>query len=249
MPFTFSHPIYALPLKYISPKKLNVTGLVLGSMAPDFEYFIMLEPYSRIGHSILGLIAQALPLSILLAFIFHRVVKEQMAIHLPSMFSLNRRAYHAIREWKLYSTNDWIIFLLSITVGFFSHIALDAFTHNQGYFVIHLSFLRETYWGLPLFKILQHSLSLLGLLLIFIFMAIYLLKTSPVSNKALNTTMKQKLLFWLAAIACSIIVTGLKLLFTPSKNIIGILVVAPISGLMLGIALISLTIKLNKSVK
>ncbi|SEP14833.1 DUF4184 family protein [Paenibacillus sp. OV219] len=55
MPFTFAHPAYALPLKFINPRYLSATGLVLGSMAPDFEYFLTLEPHQTIGHSFSGL--------------------------------------------------------------------------------------------------------------------------------------------------------------------------------------------------
>lgn len=59
MPFTISHAIYAIPIRHIMPKYFSVMGLILGSMSPDFEYFIYLEPYVTIGHSIQGLLFQA----------------------------------------------------------------------------------------------------------------------------------------------------------------------------------------------
>lgn len=213
-------------------------------MAPDFEYFIMLEPYSSIGHSILGLVLQAIPLSILFAFIFHYIVKEQLAIHMPSIFSLNRRAYNILGEWKLQNQKDWMIFVLSVVIGFISHVTIDAFTHVHGYFVVHFSILRELlFFGLPVFKALQHSLSLLGLLVTFVVIINQLYRSSLISNKALDVTTKQKILYWLSVMSFSIVVTGVKLVFTSSNNIIGILVVAPISGLLLGFILTSLIMR------
>lgn len=236
MPFTFSHPAYALPLKYIKPNYVSVTGLVLGSMAPDFEYFIMLEPYSSIGHSILGLFLQAIPLSIIIACIFHRIVKEQIALHLPSIVGLNRRAYNILGEWKLQNPKDWTIFILSVIIGFFSHTTIDAFTHISGYFIIRFSFLREIiFFNLPVYKVLQYGLSLFGLMFAFVFIINKLFKNNLNKKELPNVTKKQKILFWLSIMIFSFVVTGLKLLFTTSYNIIGILVVAPISGTVLGV--------------
>ena len=50
MPFTFAHPAAVIPFckkhQYVS-----VTALVLGGMAPDFEYFLHFRPYGIIGHA------------------------------------------------------------------------------------------------------------------------------------------------------------------------------------------------------
>lgn len=241
MPFTFSHPIFAFPIKYISPKRISLTGLLLGSMSPDFEYFIMLEPYSRIGHSILGLILQAIPLSLLFAFIFHRFIKEQLAVHAPSAFGLNERIYSFIGEWKLKNKNDWMFFLISTTIGFFIHIGIDAFTHIQGYFVVHYTiFHKIIIFALPLYKVLQYSLSIIGLFITLVFMIYHLLHSNPITSKKLKISTIQKYLFWFSSILCSVVITFLKILLTSSENTVGILVVAPISGLFLGVFITSL---------
>ncbi|MGF7050785.1 hypothetical protein J2T13_005335 [Paenibacillus sp. DS2015] len=241
MPFTFAHPIYAIPLKYISPKYYNLTGLILGSMAPDFEYFLMLEPYSSIGHSIAGLFFQGIPMCLLIAVIFHFTVKESFVIHLPSIFNLNQRAYNIMGEWGLRSLRDWIFFMLSVVVGFISHITLDAFTHVHGYFVIRFSLLSEVlFFNLPLYKMLQHSLSVFGLLAIFVVIISRLYRSNPTIGGMPKVTRKQKKLFWLIAITISVATTCLKLWITTSNNVIGIVVVSPISGLCLGLVLTSL---------
>ncbi|WP_240482010.1 DUF4184 family protein [Flavobacterium psychrophilum] len=39
MPFTFSHPAIILPLRYLPRQWFSLTGLIIGSLTPDFEYF------------------------------------------------------------------------------------------------------------------------------------------------------------------------------------------------------------------
>ncbi|MBA2937416.1 DUF4184 family protein [Paenibacillus sp. CGMCC 1.16610] len=129
MPFTFAHPTYAFPIKLISPRWLSTTGLVLGSMAPDFEYFLALEPHQVIGHSFAGLFLQGIPLCLLFAYLFHFYVKESLVLHLPSILNINRRGYDLLSSWRLRTFSDWFVYVLSVIIGFLSHITLDAFTH------------------------------------------------------------------------------------------------------------------------
>lgn len=247
MPFTFSHPAYAFPLKYLNPNHFSLTGLVLGSMAPDFEYFILLEPFRNIGHSLSGLLVQAIPLCIILGLIFHYIVKESLTLHLPSLFHLNQKAFNILGEWRMNSFKAWMIFVISVTVGFISHITTDACTHTDGYFVVHFSLLREVIFiNLPLFKILQHSLSIIGILVILVVIAHSLYRSSPSMNEMPKVTMKQKLLFWFIVMINSVGITVAKLIITDSYNIIGILVVAPLSGLFLGLILSSLLSRIVK---
>lgn len=166
MPFTFAHPIFALPFKYVKPKYFSATGLILGSMSPDFEYFIMLEPYQSIGHSITGLFLQAIPLCVILALIFHSIVKEILVLHLPSNYNIDQRAYNTLSRWRL-TTKGWIVFIISVVIGFFTHVFIDGFTHFNGYFVEQVPLLRDIVINnFPLYKILQHSFSAFGLLML-----------------------------------------------------------------------------------
>lgn len=241
MPFTFSHPAYAVPLKYVLPGGLSVTGLILGSMAPDFEYFILLEPHSMIGHSLWGLLLEAIPLSLLLAYIFHYVVKGQLILHLPSTAGLNGRAYRLYGEWRLRGWRDWAGFIGSVIIGFFTHIFVDAFTHASGYFVLRYPILQESVLHrVPLYKVLQHSLSSMGLLLeVIIIINMLFRRYIKPAVRIPNIPRGQKLIFWLYVLIVAVCVTLLKLVMTGSTNLIGMLAVAPLSGAVLGIALAS----------
>ncbi|WP_018754991.1 DUF4184 family protein [Paenibacillus terrigena] len=245
MPFTFAHPYYAYPLKYIKPKYFSLTGLVLGSMAPDFEYFLMLEPYSWIGHSMVGLFFEALPLCTLLALIFHYIVKDALVIHLPAIWQLDQRAYHIRGAWSLRGSLAWLIFLGSVVVGFITHVLIDAFTHVGGYFVVRYAMLRESVvWNISVYKILQHSLSLLGLIVIGYVILSNLYRSNPNNSRVTPyVTKKKKLQYWIIVIAIALAVTCIKLLFTSSQNRLGILVVAPISGFCVGLIVASIRSK------
>lgn len=247
MPFTLAHPIFAFPLKYISPKYYSVTGLVLGSMAPDFEYFYHLEPYQSMGHTILGLFLQTIPMCILLAFFFHYIVKESLVLHLPSLFNLNKRAYSITGEWKLNNFKAWLVFISSVIVGFISHVTVDAFTHANGLFVVHFSFLREVILlNLPNYKILQYGLSLIGLSLIVGVIIYYLFRSNPSAKRIPTITRNRKLLFWSSVVTISFVTTIVKLIISDCHNTIGIVVVAPISGLCLGLILSALLFGINR---
>lgn len=234
MPFTFAHPLYVVPLKWMKPSFISLTGLILGSMAPDFEYFLALEPYQSIGHSTKGLLLQGIPLSILLAFLFHGVIKAPLACHLPGWFNLDAKAGSLVCGWRLIGLGGWAVFVVSVALGFYSHIVLDAFTHQSGFFVGRLAFLQERAWGVPVYKIAQHSLSLAGglgeaaLLLT-------LLRRTRAERGYVRAGRREKARYWGIVLLTAVGVPAIKLVFFPGTNLLGALVVSSISGFFAGI--------------
>ncbi|MFL1675829.1 DUF4184 family protein [Paenibacillus dendritiformis] len=234
MPYTLAHPLYAAPLKLLQPKYLSLTGIILGSMAPDFEFFIALEPYQTIGHSTLGLFLQAIPLSILLAVLFHYLIKDPLARHLPSVWNLDRKAHGLVRPWRLTGIRGWTVFLISVIIGFYAHVLLDGFTHETGIFVGLYPLLQQHIMGTPVYKLLQYGLSIIGLLVEGIIQVLLLSKARcgfgfvPVKRSA-------KVQYWAVTCGTAIAVAGIKLFSASSTNYIGIIAVAPISGFFLGL--------------
>lgn len=242
MPFTISHPAFALPVKYISPRYVCTTGLILGSMSPDFEYFLRLEPYQTIGHTLAGLFIYAIPLCILLAFLYHRVLKWAVAIHLPSVYQIDQRVYHQLSHWNLRTFRDWLVFIYSVIAGFVSHVLIDAFTHRSGFFVMKWPFLRLELQGLPLYKILQYGLSVTGLVVIWMLLWSRWRQTnipSAVNLRVPAIDAKRKWAFWLLAEIITLLTILIKFAFTTSSNLLGMMIVAPISGLFLGLCISS----------
>src|SRR6218665_923701 len=99
MPFTFSHPAAVLPLHYLPKRWFSMTGLVIGSMAPDFVYFLRMNVYSPFSHTIKGLFCFDLPLSLMLAIIFHVFVRNGLIDHLPLFLT---------RRLLIFKTFDWM---------------------------------------------------------------------------------------------------------------------------------------------
>ena len=52
MPFTFAHPAIVLPF-YKKPKFFSMTTLIIGSMSPDFEYFLRVKIKSDMSHTLI----------------------------------------------------------------------------------------------------------------------------------------------------------------------------------------------------
>lgn len=163
MPFTFSHPAIILPLKKLPRKYISMTGLIVGSIAPDFEYFLRMK--SKYSHTISGILWYDLPMGILLAFIFHNLIKEALINNMPLFFQsrfLNLRDFN----WNSYFKKNWYVVVISIIIGICSHILWDGFTHRTGHFVKMFSVLESSVkmFGqkIPVYRILQHISTLLG---------------------------------------------------------------------------------------
>jgi hypothetical protein len=163
MPFTLSHPLFAAPLQKLAPRYLSVTGLVLGSMSPDFEYFIALEAYRTIGHTFAGFLLMDLPLSVAFAFAFHYVMKPVLSMLLPSWGGMDRYACERSAAWRLSGVRDWTVFLISVFIGYLSHLFMDGWSHRHTFMTEHMDFLLQVYQGNPIYKTVQYGLSLIGL--------------------------------------------------------------------------------------
>ena len=249
MPFTLSHAIFAVPIKYIKPKYFSTTGLILGSMSPDFEYFVRLEPYRSIGHSMLGLLLQAIPLSIIIAFLVHHVIKVPLSLHLTSRYDLNTRFLHFLQLESLRSLRSWIVLIVSIVIGFATHIIIDGFTHAHGHFVNLFPVLNEQLFiNMPTYKLLQYGSSMLGMILLIGLLAYYLYRNNTLSTITIKVTKQQKYIYWLIVIVTAVLVTILKLLLSSSHNILGIMFVSPISGTFLGLIVASIIWRVRNNV-
>lgn len=166
MPFTLAHPAIILPLSRYS-KYFSFSALVIGSLAPDFEYFLRFNITSTFGHSVLGAFIIDLPLVFVVSFLFYKLMVKPILTHLP--YTLNR-TFNFETGWHIHSFRSFIIFTYSAILGIFSHIFWDAFTHADGLFVKNIEWMRtNTLLSIPVYNFLQHLSTVLGMLLIAIF--------------------------------------------------------------------------------
>ncbi len=165
MPFTFSHPAIVLPLAKVSRQKLPLTGLVIGSLSPDFEYFLHFRMYGETFHTWWGVWVFCLPISLIIYILFHRYIKTPLIGNLPTYFQY-KFADILGDAWKNELKNHTLGLIMAIGIGAYSHILWDSFTHPTGFIITYFHWENLRLFGLPMYKILQHSSSLLGALVI-----------------------------------------------------------------------------------
>lgn len=229
MPFTPAHAAIVLPL--IRQQKFSATALIVGSMAPDFEYFFKMSVSSEHSHTLAGLFYFDIPIVILLSLIFHTVAKRNLILNLPSF--LQRRFLHTLQlDFVQYIRQHWIIFLCSAVLGATSHIVWDSFTHSAGYFVQELPFfqsIRIPYDGAryPLFYALQHISTFTGLFIVLVYII-----CMPMAPAAVA---RPKVLYWIVLTIITAICVWIRYSIHPENMHIGNRVVSIISGMCLGV--------------
>jgi Domain of unknown function (DUF4184) len=242
MPFTFAHPAIVLPLTYLPRKYYSTTGLVVGSMAPDFEYFIRMKILSIYSHTFEGLFIFDLPIAILISFLFHNAIKNALFDNLPNYLSSRLNHFKAF-HWNHYIQKHWIIVIISILIGSISHLFWDGFTHEHGFWVKQFPFLLNTTpilnWNIVNYKLLQHSSTIIGGIVI-IGAIIPLRPTTTISKINWN--------YWITIFIISAMILSLRILIGSLKIAqIGNIIVTIIAALF--IALILTPIVLKKSIK
>lgn len=235
MPFTFAHPAIILPLKQYFPRKFSLTGLVSGSLIPDFEYFLTMNLQSHFSHTLAGIVYFGLPLALLLSLIFHHIIRDTLIQNLPTVFKCRLKPFLGLNWWYDFTQNKTIV-IVSILIGALSHLLWDGFTHENGICVQQISFLQNhfTLFGVSVFyyKILQHLSTLIGFSVLFLF-----LLNLPKYRLFLTT---RNHYYWMSVIGLMVCIVLLRLIFLYPHYFIGTLIVSIISASMISITLISI---------
>jgi hypothetical protein len=167
MPFTIAHPAIILPFARV--KNIPLSALVIGSLTPDFEYFIKMKLTGRYSHTLEGMFLMDLPMAFMLWLIFHQIIKRPLIKNLPQYFKgrlLDLKKFDFIACMK--SNMHYV--LVGLLIGIFSHIVWDSFTHAKEVYVLQWDWLSQPlftdYPGFPAFRMLQHVSTLIGSIVI-----------------------------------------------------------------------------------
>jgi hypothetical protein len=184
MPFTLSHAAAALPFRKLKP---IWPALVIGTFAPDFQYFLNLSDESRRWHDFPEVLTVALPVGLLVFWAFEYFVKVSATELLPAEV---QRRLPEVRQ-KIWFTNwsRWPAVVGWIVVGLATHIFWDSFTHSTSWSYEHWAWLHRPmavplHDPMPLYKLLQHGSSVLGLLGLMFWLAGWYRSTSPRADAA-----------------------------------------------------------------
>ena len=162
MPFTFSHPIAVIPFARFG---LPISALVIGSMTPDFPYFLQLSTGNQFGHSVRGLLLFCVPAGLVALWLWHRVLVVALRTLLP--FSWQRKLPRASNAFPFWPAKQMLLIVGALLIGATTHVVWDSLTHANGFVVRHWAPLREplfttSHGTIYVFKFLQHGSSLLG---------------------------------------------------------------------------------------
>lgn len=240
MPFTFSHPAIVLPLTR-AKLGLSETGLIIGSIIPDFEYFIRFRNQSRYSHTITGLFWFDVPLAILFCFIFHLIIRNSLFDNLPAFLRARVIKFRHF-SWAEYFIKNWIAVCLSILFGAITHLVWDGFTHETKFFVQRQTdlshFMRVGNINLVGYKFLQFISSLLGGIAVLI--SILALKKNPVRKRPVNYA------YWTLVFAISLAISTTRFLIAYGIQDYRIIVVTIISSLIIALILTPLLLNLRR---
>jgi hypothetical protein len=179
MPLTLSHPAASIPFARLG---LVLSALIIGSMTPDFTYFIPLFANSDFSHTFIGVFVYCLPVGIISLLIFHYLIKYPALALLPS--NHQSRLYGIANGFSCWPLQKFGMIILSILTGAFTHILWDSFTHAEGWMVQRFTILKSPIitigsHGLPTFEFLQYCSTLVGGALLIYWYAKWYKSTSP----------------------------------------------------------------------
>lgn len=180
---------------------LVFSALVVGSMAPDFEYFFGLA--RPVSHAFPGVITFTFPLALAVLIVFHELVKWPLISLLPR--GLQARVVIPARRFRWLPATRFLLILLSVAAGIATHLVWDSFCHANGWAVEHFAPLSYSIHVLPhhtapMFIVLQDGGTLLGALVLGISFGswykrapqdkdVLLLQFSPAINAAVLSAM------------------------------------------------------------
>ncbi|MEL1254962.1 DUF4184 family protein [Flavobacterium sp. DGU38] len=241
MPFTFSHPAIVLPLNYLPKNWFSLTGLIIGSMVPDFEYFIRMKVKSIYSHTLDGIFWFDFPFALLLCFLFHNIVKKLLFQNLPKGFQIRFSTFKEF-DWNNYFKNNWFVIIISILIGTVSHLFWDSFTHDHGYFVNHISSLQKTFIisdiKIPALKIAQHSSTAIGGAII-----LYAFFKLPKSSRPISSINKN---YWILLLLISTMILFFRFNIGLETNEYGNIIVSVIASILLSLIFTPLVLTSNK---
>jgi len=227
VPFTFSHPAAVLPLSLIPKRWISVTGLVIGSITPDFEYFFRMEQDSIYSHTWPGIFWFDLPLGLLLVYLFNYLIRKEFIENLP-VFLDTRFSRFSTFTRNMNSVKDFVFVLTSLLIGIVSHIIWDKLTHRT----VNLIDQNEHY------TVFWEANSIVG--------AIVIAAVVLNMRRGKNTQKRNIFVYWIPVVAIALIVMYIRYLSTSSFRELGI---SAIVGFFIGLIITSARAKLkNKRV-
>ncbi|HEX8061372.1 MAG TPA: DUF4184 family protein [Cyclobacteriaceae bacterium] len=235
MPFTLSHTAAVAP--FLKSRYFSATGLIVGAMAPDFEYFIRMNVKGIYGHTLWGIFYFDLPVALIIAILFHTVAKKNLIDNLPGFLQMRSRETREL-DFISYLKDHKMIFAWSVVLGAATHILWDGFTHERQFGVRAFPVIYEGRTvrvgdvNYPLWYALQHISTYTGGLILII----YVLRMKAIPG----TIYKQVTWYWLALIALIALITYVRMQFKFGNLWYVVLAITACSAVCISITILGL---------
>jgi hypothetical protein len=165
MPFTISHAAVVLPFSRLLARWRLLSAVIVGSVVPDFGLFFPWRMPRFETHSAVALFTFCLPVGLATYWVFQYFIKGPVLEVLPEAAYARWRPFSSPADFT--STRQWILVAFGVLAGAFTHLVLDAFTHEKARGVRMIPWLEEPIdigaHHLAGVRLLQDGSSLIGL--------------------------------------------------------------------------------------
>jgi len=216
MPFTFSHIGYILPIKHKWKNKLSSTGLILGSLAPDYDILFRLTNFRfhLFQYNIITILLIIFPLALLSSFMFHFFCRNIIIEHLSQVL---KDKYAPLRTFQFckYFKKNYVYISASVIIAILIHLCLDYMCHFIDAYRVKIFILDQTESKKAAnFAYLFSIYSLPVLFSIAGFYLIYLYEFRDISLQDIFLISKPDTVFWIIVTIITFLLTFIKLYLT-----------------------------------
>jgi len=174
MPVTLpAHAAAVLPFFRLGRGRLSPTALVVGACAPDLAYVYAVRRLGDLSHEVPGFVLFCVPMGLAVLVWLEVLVLPALRLSLPEVAGVQWGRF-ARTEGLPRTLLDWGLVIGALVLGASTHLLWDGFTHKTLWPAEALyPHVVVPAWGreLPLARVLQHTSSLVGSLIVFGYMA------------------------------------------------------------------------------
>jgi hypothetical protein len=151
VPLTPAHPAVVLPIQRLG---LPLSALVVGAVAPDAPVYLPVGVGYATTHSAPGLLADVV-IGLVLLWLWFTLLRDAVVDLTPFLRDVVPARGRPGRR-------DWLLAPVAVAAGAATHVLWDSATHDWGFLVEDVAFLRDAYGPMPLYRWLQHASTVVG---------------------------------------------------------------------------------------
>jgi hypothetical protein len=193
MPFTVSHVAAVLPMVGRTDR-LPTAALVIGSMAPDYPWFLTGGRTAGLSHSPVGVVTVDLAVGLLAVVAWRLLVQAPLRDLVPR--SLGERLPRS--PGVVAADLPWLA--LGVVVGAVTHVVWDSFTHAGRWGVDLVPWLHTEHLGLPGYTWAQFASGALGLVVLAVWGVRRLARAVP-DPEGLHSSFEERRVAWALVVA------------------------------------------------